>query len=110
MPAAMPGVELVLAERGRHAARGLLLELHRQRAVVDELGEILGVRSAEVPADLDRTAEVGRLERRIRLHDAVEHDRDLILRGRLAERLGRERVELREPLILQRHFDDVADA
>ena len=42
-PAMMPGPELVLAERRRHVLDGELLELHRQRAVVDQLGEVVGL-------------------------------------------------------------------
>ena len=38
-----PGVELVLAERRRDVLHADLLELHGQRAVVDQLRQVLGV-------------------------------------------------------------------
>ena len=45
---------------------------------------------AEVAGDLHVAGEARLLERGRGLHDAVEHDRDLVLRRRLRERLGRE--------------------
>ena len=85
-------VELVVAERRRDVLDVHLLELHRQRAVVDELGEVGRPRPGEVARDQRRAAErrervlVG-LDGRRRLHEAVEHDRDLLVELLLGERV-----------------------
>ena len=43
----MPGLERVLAERGRHCLDVLLLQLHGQRAVAQHEREVLGLALGE---------------------------------------------------------------
>ena len=72
------GPQRVLTEARRHGLHGLGNERHGQRAVAEHEGEVLRLTLAEVAGDLDLVAgERRRLHDRRRLHEAVEHDRDL---------------------------------
>ena len=93
MPAMMPAWSWSLPSVGDTFSTFTCLSVHGQRAVVDELGEVGRPRSwvklpeitAVPPNDVKRLV-VG-LDGRRRLHEAVEHDRDLLVELLLGERV-----------------------
>ncbi len=109
MPAAMPASSWSWPERRRHVLDVDPLELHRQRAVVDELGEVGGLAPGEVARDHRGAAErrerlVVGLDLRRRLHEPVEDDRHLLVELLLGERVplgaaGTGEVHLHRPAL-----------
>ena len=67
-----------LAERRRHGAHVVLLELHRQRTEAQRDRQVACTRLVERARDDRRALELGGADDRGRLDHAVEHDRHLL--------------------------------
>ena len=67
-------LQLVVAHRRRHRGDVDRLEGDREGAVLQHVGEVLGLLRGEVALDLRLSAEDRLVESRRRDHDAVEHD------------------------------------
>ena len=79
------GLELVGAERRGDGQRLLLLEGQRERAVLQHVGQVLGLALGEAAGDLGLAVDRA-LDRRGRDRLAVEHERDVV--GRVVRRDG----------------------
>ncbi len=89
----MPAFSWSLPSVGDTDLRGLRDELHRQRAVAQHEREVVRLLAREVSADRDVLAGDAGVDRRRRLHHAVELDRDLLAHVRGGD-LGDEVVVL----------------